>query len=245
MKTESHEEIIKEFKLVEMQGDDPLFVRVEITADDMRKPLKEWEYNLDQDIKPRWYDEKDVEKRARVALKEWFKEQVFLSGHHEFKNGEHVYLFGNASASLWGSSTVKAMWDSSTVKVMLGSSTVEVMRDSSTVKAMWDSSTVKAMWNSSTVEEMRNSSTVKAMWDSSTVKAMWGSSTVEAMRDSSTVKAMRGSSTVKEMWDSSTVKEMRDSSTWRKNGEIHVVKGKWKFIEEEENHEPNEFGRTI
>jgi hypothetical protein len=67
--TDSHEDIIRQHKLHEGRGR-VNFVRFEITPpdDDPSKPLKEWQYQVDQDSTPKWYDASD-EKRARTALK--------------------------------------------------------------------------------------------------------------------------------------------------------------------------------
>jgi hypothetical protein len=238
MKTDAHEEIIKEYKLVEMMGEEPNFVRVEISPEngDMTIDLDKWVYKLDQDIKPRWYEKENVEARTRTALKEWADARRFVSRDAGTITDGSIYLFGSSTVVAMGSSKVVAM-GSSTVEAR-GSSKVEA-RDSSTVEA-WGSSTVEA-WGSSTVEAW-DSSKVEAM-DSSKVVAM-GSSTVEAM-DSSTVVAMgsskvvaMGSSTVEAM-DSSKVEAMGSSTVEAKeqgiyfrNGEIHAAKGAWKFVEE-------------
>ena len=58
-KTDSHTEIIAEFGLHEDGARGPNVLKVEITppGGDMRKPLAEWIYHIDQDIKREWADE--------------------------------------------------------------------------------------------------------------------------------------------------------------------------------------------
>ena len=163
-----------------------------------------WEFFVDQDIIPDWFEKETYEKSFREAVCQWWKEHVLVdrkiellsSGYYRLKRCEVKRLCND-------------------VKVLLHSSQVGEMRDSSTVGEMRDSSTVGEMWGSSQVGKMRGSSTVGEMWDSSTVGEMRDSSTVGEMRDSSQVGKMRGSSTVGEMWGSSQVGKMRGSSTAR------------------------------
>jgi hypothetical protein len=119
-KTDSHEDIIKEFKLVEMDGSDtPLFVRVEVTPPngDMTIDLDKWIYKLDQDIKPRWYKAEKIEERTRTALKEWADARRFVSGTVESLKDGLFYVSGNATVkSVYGNATVKKISDKATYK---------------------------------------------------------------------------------------------------------------------------------
>jgi len=79
--SDSHEDIIQEFDLKEMDvRNNPTFIRVEIVPPerDYRLPFSKWNYKLDQDIKPEWYDEKEVESRCRACLKDWRKSNVVM-----------------------------------------------------------------------------------------------------------------------------------------------------------------------
>jgi len=73
-KTDSHEEIISELNLVEIVASKTTLVRVEITPDggDLTLPIDQWQYRVDQDILPDWYDAEEVEKRCRAVLPEWY-----------------------------------------------------------------------------------------------------------------------------------------------------------------------------
>ena len=79
--SDSHELIIEEKKLKEMDvRGNPTFVRIEIVPpnNDYRLPFKQWNYKLDQDIRPEWYDGEDVERRCRAKLKDWRKANVVM-----------------------------------------------------------------------------------------------------------------------------------------------------------------------
>ena len=91
---DSHEDIIKECNLHE--GDRINFVRVEIVPPygNYRLPISKWEFVVDQDIIPDWFDKKEQEVRCRKALKDWYKVHVIKDGRH--------YLTGNISRIILG-----------------------------------------------------------------------------------------------------------------------------------------------
>jgi hypothetical protein len=77
--SDSHEDIIREFNLVEMAKKSEVgFVRVEIFPDNEKYelPLKKWKYQVDQDIFPSWYVAEYDEKRTRQELIKWKKEKI-------------------------------------------------------------------------------------------------------------------------------------------------------------------------
>ena len=78
-KSDSHEEIIKEFGLHEGSGRIN-FVRIEITPpkNNLSLSLDKWEFKLDQTEFPDWFEVKECEKNCRIELKKWAK--VRLSG---------------------------------------------------------------------------------------------------------------------------------------------------------------------
>ena len=157
------------------------FVRVELMppvgVQSLMDPLDRWTLNVDQDVTPEWWDERDDRQRVEEAVEEWRRKHVFAEGGHSISAGI-VYALGSSRVEAYGNATVKA-YNSATVKAY----------NSATVKA-FDSATVKA-YNSAKVTAF-DSSTVKA-YNSAMVKA-FGSATVEAY----------GSATV-EAFDSATV----------------------------------------
>ena len=223
--SDSHSNLLRDLNIEDTYTNaSRLFVRAELVPEDDEwwTDPDGWEYSVDQDVTPDWYDTDPgkYEEEFRQAVKAWWSEHVIVdkkidelsTGYYRLKRCEVKKLLND----------VKVYLDSSTVGAMRGSSTVGAMWDRSTVGEMWDRSTVGEMWDSSTVGEMRGSSTVRAMWGGSTVGEMW---------DSSTVGAMRGSSTVGEMWDSSTARDFKNYP----NIKIHIPKGgKLEMVEREE-----------
>ena len=151
-KTDSHEDIIKEFDLHEGSNPkSPNILRVELLprdGDPFSDPAT-WAYKVDQDLTPKWHDKKADEKRARAALLDLVAARVFIrksdlvfdAGEIVFvKDSSRVEALGSSSVVARGSSSVEAM-DSSRV-VALGSSSVET-RDSSCVVKADDHATVR------------------------------------------------------------------------------------------------------
>ena len=157
---DSHQDMLDKLGIKDdYLGASKTFVRLELIPPDgvqsLMDPLNKWTLNVDQDVTPEWWDERDDRQRVEEAVEEWRREHVFSDGEHIVKAGE-VYALGSATVKAWGSATVEA-WGSATVKAY-GSATVTA-RDSATVEA-FGSATVTA----------RDSATVEA----------FGSATVEA-----------------------------------------------------------------
>ena len=133
-----------------------------------------WDFVVDQDIIPEWFDREQHEKEFGESVCAWWEKHVLVdqkikkldSGYYRLKRCEVETLFRGA----------KVLLDGSTVRMMYGNSTVRMMHGSSTVQKMYGSSTVQEMYGNSTVQEMRGSSTVQKMYGSSTVQKMYGGS---------------------------------------------------------------------
>ena len=93
--TDSHEDIIKKYKLND-RGMSPDFVRVEVVPpkNDYSLPLDKWEYSVDQDTLPDWYDPRESEIATREELKNWAKERIFRNKRKEIvqEGGTFIYI---------------------------------------------------------------------------------------------------------------------------------------------------------
>jgi hypothetical protein len=81
--SDSHEKIIEKFKLDDRNPD---FVRVELTpiGADYLKPVKEWEYRVDQRDTPLWYNAKNAEESVRHELTKWRKRRQWFFDAMDF-----------------------------------------------------------------------------------------------------------------------------------------------------------------
>jgi hypothetical protein len=81
--SDSHEYIIKEFGLYPDGSTGPNILPVEITPSMKIKSLTDfdnWDYRVDQDILPEWYDKEREESRTRKALIVRFKKEFKVGG---------------------------------------------------------------------------------------------------------------------------------------------------------------------
>jgi hypothetical protein len=81
---DSHEAIIKYHKMDD--GIRSSLVRVEMTPPNMdySKPLKEWEFTIDQPDKPSWFSAKTEEEMVRAELPKWRKKRQFFFDAMDF-----------------------------------------------------------------------------------------------------------------------------------------------------------------
>jgi len=139
--TDSHEEIICEFRLKEMDvRGTPTLVRIEITPPmaDLGKPLTDWVYHLDrQDIRPSWYDAADVERRARSVLPQWRDAKVVGPGEVREKHTEgQIYVYGGTVQKVYNGGTVQKVYGG-TVQEVYGGGTVQEVCDGGTVQKVY------------------------------------------------------------------------------------------------------------
>jgi hypothetical protein len=110
--SDSHEAIIEEFNINMDTCRGPAGVRVELIppANWDGTSLKGWVYQLDQDIRPDWYDEGEVKAACEKALPKWATYHVakdnqtitegswVVGGKRKVKlEGGELYAFSNAS----------------------------------------------------------------------------------------------------------------------------------------------------
>jgi hypothetical protein len=127
---------------------EPKFVRVEFTPPETGvADLSNWNFRVDQDIRPDWFDE--TEQRARIeefTRHHVIGAQVFFEGRHEVNEGK-FFAFEKSRLVARENSSVVAR-ENSSVEAW-GNSSVEA-RENSSVEA-WGNSSVEA-WGNSSVE---------------------------------------------------------------------------------------------
>ena len=177
------------------------FVRAELVPEDNEwwvspeEHPEKWEFVVDQDITPDWFNKEESEKVFREAVCAWWKDHVLVdqkidelnSGFYRLKRCEVKRLCND----------VRVLLDSSQVGEMRDSSQVGEMRDSSQVGKMRENSQVGEMWDSSQVGKMLDSSQVGEMWENSQVGEMWDSSQVGKMRENSTARDLKNYPNIK------------------------------------------------
>ena len=189
---DSHEIIIEENKLKEMDvRKNPTFVRVEIVPPDRdyRLPFSKWNYKLDQDIRPEWYNEKDVEKRCRAKLKDWRKANVVMPNEtvNEIKK-PMVAVYGTIKY-VRGGTMIKSV-EGGTIKSVEGG-TIEYVRGG-TIKSV-EGGTIKSVYGG-TIESVYGDFPKNVKGNATIIS--YGSLTRDILKSSKAVLVDRSKDTV-------------------------------------------------
>ena len=130
------------------------FVRVELSPSggDVFSDIDTWELNVDQDIRPEWFDENTYKPLIVEKVKEWAKTHIHIGikglkinvgENHYIKDCQDVEVCDSATVNeVYGSATVNEVYGSATVKYVSGSATVKYVSGSATVNKVYDSATV-------------------------------------------------------------------------------------------------------
>ena len=211
-----------------------VFVRAELSpADgDIFSNIDSWEFSVDQDITPEWFDEKDCAERMRNTVKEWANTHIFI-GQNKLKisHGENIFIKdcknvdirGNATVKhICGNATVESICDNAmveyiygnaTVKNIYGNATVESICDNAMVEYIYGKATVKYIYGNATVESICDNATVEYICDNATVNNIYGNATVKNIYGNATVKNIYGNATIKSICDNATVNNIYDNAT--------------------------------
>jgi len=183
--TESHSEIIKEYNIREtdIRGR-PTLVNIELLPQDgnLSLPLSKWEYHVDQDILPPWYDAERIEKRVRKELPKWKKAKVVGPGKVLFSHTSgQVFVWGGAVEGVHNSGVVELVAGGGVVRWVFQGGRVHTVVDGfvecvdgGTVHNVADKGRVKKIYNG-TIESVCNGGIVEKVsslcFTSSTLEA--------------------------------------------------------------------------
>ena len=161
---DSHSKMLEELGITDDYiNASKVFVRAELSpADgDVFSNIDSWEFSVDQDITPEWFDEKDCAERMRNTVKEWAKTHIFI-GQNELKisHGENIFIKDCKNVDICGNTTVENVCGNTTVENVCGNTTVEYICGKATVEYIYDSATVKNVYGSATVKYIYDNATV-------------------------------------------------------------------------------------
>ena len=172
-----------------------VFVRAELVPEngDIFSDIDGWKLEVDQDITPEWFDEKDCAERMRNTVKERAKTHIFI-GQNDLKisHGENIFIKDCKNVDIYDNATVKSICGSATVKNIYGSATVENIYGKATVEYICDNATVKNICDNATVKSICGSATVKNIYGNVTVISSpytkWNNSASLIIADNATFK---------------------------------------------------------
>ena len=255
---DSHSKMLEELKITDDYiNASKVFVRAELSPEneDVFSDIDSWEFSVDQDITPEWFDEKDCAERMRNTLKEWAKTHIFV-GQNELKisHGENIfikdcknvdicgdatvkYIFGDATVeNIHGNATVENIYGNATVKIICGKATVENICDDATVKYICGNATVDNIYDNATVKSIYDNATVDNIYGNATVKIIYDNATVEIIYVNVTVESICGNAMVISYpytkWNNSASLIISDNATFKDCYSRTIYQaGGWKLIE--------------
>ena len=152
---DSHSKMLEELKITDDYiNASKVFVRAELVPEngDAFSDIDRWEFSVDQDITPEWFDEKDCAERMRKAVKEWANTHIFI-GQNDLKisQGENIFIKDCKNVDIYDNATVKYICGDATVKNICGEATVNYIYDNATVNYIYGNATVKSICGKATV----------------------------------------------------------------------------------------------
>ena len=218
---DSHSKMLEELGITDDYiNASKVFVRAELAPEngDVFSNIDDWKLEVDQDITPEWFDEKDCTERMRKAVKEWAKTHIFI-GQNDLKisHGENIFIKDCEDVEICDNATVKYIYGNATVKYIYGKATVKNICDNATVESICGNATVNNIYGKATVKYIYGEATVKRICDNATVKNIYDNATVIS---SQYIK-----------WNNSTSMVIDDNATFKDCYSKTIYQaGGWEFV---------------
>ena len=115
---DSHSDMLQELGIEDdYLGASKKFIRAELSPSDgnVFSNIDSWEFRVDQDIRPDWFDEEKCKAKMVDAVKEWAKAHIHIGidglridekANHYIKDCKNVVICDSATVKAWGSATV-------------------------------------------------------------------------------------------------------------------------------------------
>ena len=230
-----HSKMLEELKITDDYiNASKVFVRAELSPEngDVFSDIDGWKLEVDQDITPEWFDEKDCTERMRKAVKEWAKTHIFV-GLNDLKisHGENIFIKDCKNVDICGKATVKYICGDATVENICGNSTVNYIYGNATVKYIHDNATVENISGNATVENIYGNATVESIYGNATVENIYGKATVKNICGNATVISSSYSK-----WNNSASLIIAGNATFKDCYSRTIYQaGGWKFVEVKNN----------
>ena len=209
---DSHSKMLEELGITDDYFNaSKVFVRAELVPEngDVFSDIDGWKFEVDQDITPDWFDEKDCTERMRKAVKEWANTHIFIGQNGlAISHGENIFIKDCKNVDIYGKAMVKYICGNTTVKNIYDSATVEYIYGKATVEYIYGNTTVESICDNATVERIYGNATVERICDNATVERIYGNATVKNIYDKATVKNIYGNTTVESICDNATVERI-------------------------------------
>ena len=131
---DSHSDMLQELGIKDTEENAcRLFVRAELIPknDDCKSDVSTWEYIVDQDILPDWYEAGYDEKRMRDAVQDWAKNRIHIGiDDLVISSGKGHIILDCKVKKICGDAQIRSIQGNSGVDCISGSAHVECICDS-------------------------------------------------------------------------------------------------------------------
>ena len=206
---DSHSKMLEELGIVDDYFNaSKVFVKAELVPEnkDVFSDIDRWKLEVDQDITPEWFDEKDCAERMRKAVKEWANTHIFI-GQNDLKisHGENIFIKDCKNVDICGDAKVKYICGDTTVKSIGGDATVKNIYGNSMVKSIYGKASVECIYDNATVESIYGNASIECIRDNVTVGCIRDNVTVEDFCDNASVEYVYGDATINYVYGNAAV----------------------------------------
>jgi len=185
---DSHEFILEKFELKD-DKESPNFVRVELIPKDIfNHDLKTWDFIIDQDYKPDWFNESLARKTTEKSLKNLIKER-FVIGRTEQRITQGRWFVGKDGV-------VESVYDNGVVKFVSGNGVVQSVHDNGVVQSVHGNGVVESVSGNGVVESVYDNGVVESVHGNGVVESVYDNGVVESVYDNGVVKSVSGNGVV-------------------------------------------------
>ena len=206
---DSHSDMLQELGIKDTEENAcRLFVRAELIPknDDCKSDVSTWEYIVDQDILPDWYEAGYDEKRMRDAVQDWAKNRIHIGiDDLVISSGEGHIILDCKVKKICGDAQIRSIQGNSGVDCISGSAHVECICDRASVNQICGSACVDKIYGSADVECISGSAHVECISGSVRVDRISGSAHVKYIYGSVHVECIGGSAHVECICDSAHI----------------------------------------
>lgn len=214
---DSHSKMLEELGITDDYiNASKVFVRAELSPEnrDVFSDIDGWEFHVDQDITPEWFDKKDCAERMRKAVKEWAKTHIFIGQNDlEISHGENIFIKDCKNVSICGTTTVENICGTTVVEDICGTAAVKYIYGNATVENIYSNATVKYVCGNATVKCIYGNAKVKSIYDNAVVRYACGNTTIKHICDSAIINNIYDNASVKNACGNALVNNICNNAT--------------------------------
>lgn len=194
------------------------FVRVELSPED-RDPftnIDEWKLNIDQDIKPDWFNADETKEKMKKQVKEWAKTHLFYNiDGLDVCSGENIYIKDCKNVSIYGNAKVDAIYGNSQVNYISGNAIIGCIRDNAKVDHIDYNVKVNSICGNAIIDIICDNAKVNYICGNTIIDSIWGNAKVNDIYDNAIIEAMYNLSLVNYIHGDAEIRNIFNGSVVR------------------------------